>query len=632
MQTNLKAMRKYDAGLILITVLAVVAFVLVLLNLSPGTSLSPRFSQLTYLKETEGASLDFNSVIQIPTSEWTQVSPPVNLGMDTGVHWFSMIVQPTQSNQSRFLLHVDYPLLDNLDVAVYSQVGSKPKVTFSSGDSKRFHDRHIAHVKPLFPLPASAQSQRVIIRVQTSGNIRLPIRIWQETEFIEYTSTRNLVLGIFFGVLLAMGVSNAFLTVTTKNASFLFYSGYVINLALILMTLHGYGFSHIWPESSWFQSKAIIVFANATIMFAALFTRSLLPIKDYSHKLDRMTKAISWVCGLSIIAGMVLPYWLMIKAFLLLLSLVVIFVLALGVWLSLKREVVARYFTIAWGFLLISGLCASLDNVNIIQLPISSNDLLVIGGTVETLILALILAINYSHSRDDLIDAKEFALEQEKQANTAKENLLEVQKRYQDDLEYKVQERTLELEITLRELSEVNQELERLNSIDPLTGAHNRRHFDKRLRSEGRRSRREQTPLSLIIVDVDHFKKINDEYGHDGGDACLIHVTNVFKKLIHRPTDDLCRIGGEEFAIILPNTDLSGAYHVAENIRYSLENSPLEYEGQTVKLTASAGVSTTIIADEEHAQSLFKYADECLYEAKASGRNTVINKNLQEKL
>ena len=143
--------------------------------------------------------------------------------------------------------------------------------------------------------------------------------------------------------------------------------------------------------------------------------------------------------------------------------------------------------------------------------------------------MALILAINYSHSRDDLIDAQQFALEQEKQASTAKESLLEVQKRYQDDLEYKVEERTLELEITLRELSEVNQELERLNAIDPLTGAHNRRHFDKRLRSEGRRSRREQTPLSLVIIDVDHFKKINDEYGHDGGDECLIHVTKVFQ-------------------------------------------------------------------------------------------------------
>ena len=632
MQTNLKAMRKYDAGLILITALAVVTFALVLLNLSPATSLSPRFSQLTYLKETRGMKLDFNSVVQTSASEWSQVSSPVNLGMDTNAHWLSMVIEPTQSNQSRFLLHIDYPLLDNLDVAVYSQVGTKPIVSYSGGDGQSFDDRPIAHVKPLFPLPDSAQSLRIIIKLQTSGSIRLPIRIWGETEFIEYTSTRNLVLGIFFGVLLAMGVSNAFLTVTTKNVSFLFYSGYVINLAFTLITLHGYGFSYIWSSSTWFQSKAIIVFANATIMFATLFTRSLLPIKNYSNKLDNVTKAISWICGLSIVAGLVLPYWLMIKAFLLLLSLVVIFTLSLGVWLSLKGEVVARYFTIAWGFLLISGLCASLDNVNIIQLPISSNDLLVIGGTVETLILALILAINYSHSRDDLIDAQQFALEQEKQANTAKENLLEVQKRYQDDLEYKVQERTLELEITLRELSDVNQELERLNAIDPLTGAHNRRHFDKRLRSEGRRSRREQTPLSLIIIDVDHFKKINDEYGHDGGDACLIHVTNVFQKLIHRPTDDLCRIGGEEFAIILPNTDLNGAYHVAENIRHSLENSPLEYEGQVIKLTASAGVSATVIADEEHAQSLFKYADDCLYEAKASGRNTVIHRHLQEKL
>jgi len=191
----------------------------------------------------------------------------------------------------------------------------------------------------------------------------------------------------------------------------------------------------MWPGSTWFQGKAILVFANSTIMFAAMFTRSLLPIRAHSVKLDKITQAISWVCGLSIILGLILPYSFMIKAFLLLLSLIVIFTLGLGIWLTLKGVVVARYFTIAWGFLLISGLSASLDNVNIIQLPISSNNLLFIGGAVETLILALILAINYSHSRDDLIEAQQFALEQEKQANTAKENLLEVQKRYQDDLE-----------------------------------------------------------------------------------------------------------------------------------------------------------------------------------------------------
>lgn len=632
MQTNLKAMRKYDAGLIFVTIVAAVGFISVLLSLSPITNANPKYSQLSYLKETEGKALDFRTVAQTSLDEWQSVSSPINLGMDTKVHWFSMIVSPTQSTGSRYLLHIDYPLIDHLDVAVFSQLGSSPVVTYASGDAEPFDNRPVLHVKPLFPLPESAQSQRVIIRVQTSGTIRLPIRIWEEAEFISFTSSRNLALGIFFGILVAMGVSNAFLTVTTSNVSFLFYLGYIVNLALILATLHGYGFAYLWSGSALFQSKAILLFSNATIMFATLFTRSLLPISVYSGKVDKIVKALSWVYGISIVTSFFLPYSFMIKAFLLLLSFTVIFVMWLGIWLALKGVVVARYFTIAWGFLLVSGLSASLDNVNLIQLPISSNNLLIIGGAVETLILALILAINYSHSRDDLVDAQQFALEQEKHANSAKENLIEVQKRHQEDLEYKVEERTLELEVTLRELFEANNELERLNAIDPLTGAHNRRHFDKRLRSEGRRSRREQTPLSLIIIDVDHFKSINDRYGHDGGDECLKHVTRVFQNHIHRPTDDLCRIGGEEFAVILPNTDIEGALHVAESMRRGLESSPLVYGNESIQLTASAGLSTTVIVDEDHAQRLFKFADELLYEAKSAGRNRVEYKTLQEKL
>jgi len=632
MQTNLKAMRKYDAGLIFVTIVAAVGFISVLLSLSPITNANPKYSQLSYLKETEGKALDFRTVAQTSLDEWQSVSSPINLGMDTKVHWFSMMVSPTQSTGSRYLLHIDYPLIDHLDVAVFSQLGSSPVVTYASGDAEPFDNRPVLHVKPLFPLPESAQSQRVIIRVQTSGTIRLPIRIWEEAEFISFTSSRNLALGIFFGILVAMGVSNAFLTVTTSNVSFLFYSGYIVNLALILATLHGYGFAYLWSGSALFQSKAILLFSNATIMFATLFTRSLLPISVYSGKVDKIVKALSWVYGISIVTSFFLPYSFMIKAFLLLLSFTVIFIMWLGIWLALKGVVVARYFTIAWGFLLVSGLSASLDNVNLIQLPISSNNLLIIGGAVETLILALILAINYSHSRDDLVDAQQFALEQEKHANSAKENLIEVQKRHQEDLEYKVEERTLELEVTLRELSEANNELERLNAIDPLTGAHNRRHFDKRLRSEGRRSRREQTPLSLIIIDVDHFKSINDRYGHDGGDECLKHVTRVFQHHIHRPTDDLCRIGGEEFAVILPNTDIEGALHVAESMRRGLESSPLVYGNESIQLTASAGLSTTVIGDEDHAQRMFKFADELLYEAKSAGRNRVEYKTLQEKL
>ena len=630
MQINSNAIRRYDIGLIATTLIAVFAFIIVIVNLSPVAESAPRYSQLKYLKNEKGNDYNFDNIAQVPASEWSTISAPVNLGMDGDVQWFSLVIAPTQSDESRFILHIDYPLLDTLDVGVFQLTGSKPTALYSAGDGQSLSGRPIFHAKPLFPLPNSAESQRVFIKVETSGTVRLPIRIWEEKEFIVYTSSRNVALGIFFGILMAMGISNAFLTVTARKLSFLFYSGYVFSLALTLITLHGYGFAYLWKDNIWFQSKAVVVFASATIMFASLFTRSLLPVREHSIKLDRISKGISWVCGASIIVGMAVPYYVMIKLFLVLLSLIVIFTLGLGLWLASRGVVVARYFSVAWGFLLVSGLTASLDNVNLIQLPIGSNNLLIVGGAVETIILALILAISYSHSRDDLIEAQQFALDQEMQANIAKENLLEVQKRYQDDLEYKVEERTLELEITLRELSEVNQELERLNAIDPLTGVYNRRHFDKRLRSEGRRSRREQTPLSLILMDIDHFKNINDTYGHDGGDACLIHIAQLFQKHIHRPTDDVCRIGGEEFAIILPNTDLSGAYHVAQTIREALEGTPLNYEGQNIDLTASAGVSSTIIENEDHAQLLLRHADALLYEAKAGGRNNVKYKTLQE--
>ena len=631
MRLNLKAMPRYDAGLVAITVIAVVAFIFVVFSLSPSTSKGPHFSQLEYLIDND-SSLDFNTITRVPNGQWTSVSSPVNLGMHSETYWFSLLVPPTESDEHRYLLHIDYPLIDNLDIGIYRNFGSTPIATFSAGDAQRIALRPIKHATPLFPLPLSAESQRVYIKVQTSGTVRLPISIWEEREFFSYTSGKNIALGIFFGVLVAMGVSNAFLTFAARNASFLYYSGYVLSLALTLATLHGLGYMYLWVDNAWLQSKSLLLFANSTILFAAMFTRSLLPIREFSAKLDKITQSIAWVVGVNTIAGFVLPYSFMIKVYLVVLTLIVIYTLSLGIWLTLKGVAVARYFTIAWAFLLVSGLSASLDNSNFIELPISSNSLLIVGGAVETLILALILAINYSHSRDDLISAQQFALEQEKQANIAKEDLLEVQKRYQDDLEYKVEERTLELEITLRELSEVNQELERLNAIDPLTGVHNRRHFDKRLRSEGRRSRREQTPLSLAIIDVDHFKSVNDKYGHDGGDECLIHVTRIFQKLLQRPTDDLCRIGGEEFAIILPNTELEGARHVIESMRDALEKNPLLYNGEQVNLTASAGVSTTIIRDEDHAQVLFRYADELLYQAKSAGRNNVKHEYLQEKL
>ena len=307
-----------------------------------------------------------------------------------------------------------------------------------------------------------------------------------------------------------------------------------------------------------------------------------------------------------------------------LLTITVFLIMGVALWLARKKVSIAGYYALAWGALLVSAFTASLDNLDIVNISIPSQYLLVYGATIEVLMLAFILAISYSRQRDFMLSAKEDALEKEREAVRAKQALIELQQSTQDELEYKVGERTLELEIALRELSEANRELEKLNTIDPLTGIRNRRHFDKRLQAEGRRSRREQTPLALAMVDIDHFKSVNDLHGHSAGDACIQHVATILQQQLKRLSDDVCRYGGEEFGLILPNTDTAGAQQLLEAMRAEIEANPCQIDGTSISLTISAGVVSGIIAFSDEETSLLKTADERLYQAKQTGRNRVV--------
>lgn len=627
MQLRTHTVRRYDFWLVASTCLAIAFFLVVAFRLVPVSTSVERIQGLTYFQDSND-SITFDSVFEVSSSQWEPVSNPVNLGMNHVPYWFTFTLPPTPENLGAYLVEVRYPLLDNIEVAYYRQGATEPLMTYSGGDAQAFSSRPVSHESLLFPTPASDEGLRVIIRVKTGGTIRLPIRLWEEKEFVEHTSKQNLFMGIFFGFLLAMGISNLFLFLTTRNRTFLMYSGYVFSLTLTLGAIHGFAYAHIWPNQIWFQGRAVAIFANAAIMFALIFSRMLLQVQEHSRRADHLLKVLSALFAVNILISLILPYAYLIRIFLLLLSAVVLITLALGIWLALKGVVVARYYSFAWAFLLFSGFTASLDNLNLLPFDIPSNYLLMLGAAVETLILALVLAISYSHNREEMYDAQEKALAQEKAALAAKEDLIAVQTQYQEELEYKVEERTLELEIALRELSEANNELEALNSIDSMTGIRNRRHFDKRLLAEGRRSRREQTPLSLAMVDVDHFKRINDEYGHTAGDSCIRHIATQLQSLLRRPTDDVCRYGGEEFAVILPNTDLNGAKQVIEAMREKIETTPVDVDGESISMTISAGVATTVVAYEEHELALLKHADKQLYAAKEAGRNQVKADNL----
>ena len=132
--------------------------------------------------------------------------------------------------------------------------------------------------------------------------------------------------------------------------------------------------------------------------------------------------------------------------------------------------------------------------------------------------------------------------------------------------------------------------------IDGLTGVSNRRAFDRRLEVEWNRSCRNSTPLSLIMLDIDYYKKYNDTYGHQGGDDCLKQVASVIDATLGRSTDLLCRYGGEEFCVILPETDKEGAKTVGEKIRVAIESLKIPHIGSEINssLTISVGTATTV--------------------------------------
>ncbi|MCD8349062.1 MAG: diguanylate cyclase [Planctomycetaceae bacterium] len=167
--------------------------------------------------------------------------------------------------------------------------------------------------------------------------------------------------------------------------------------------------------------------------------------------------------------------------------------------------------------------------------------------------------------------------------------------------------------------------IERLGMIDALTDIPNRRSFDHQITVEWRRAVREAQPISLLIIDADQFKRYNDTYGHPQGDALLQSIARNISRSLKRPTDLCARLGGEEFAVVLPGTDLDGALLVAEQVRRSIETCkvPSPHTDSMTSITVSIGVATTVPGQDDKIEDLMARADQKLYQAKQEGRNRV---------
>lgn len=273
-----------------------------------------------------------------------------------------------------------------------------------------------------------------------------------------------------------------------------------------------------------------------------------------------------------------------------------------------------------------SSLCVSIAAVVAMVLPIALANLTLIALTPTAAYYALgvALLLLYAHQAVVMMQSRRVLATQIRLR--VENSLLAAQLGVQAEKTAAELERRMDVERVLRASRD---KAERMSGTDSMTDIANRRYFDRRLKQEISRAFRERSQLSLVLCDIDFFKQYNDTYGHQQGDECLKAFARMLFGFCRRGGDLAARTGGEEFALILPNTDHAAALRLAENARCAFDGMAIAHAGSALKanVTASFGVATVMPSDLEAGEALIGRADQALYLGKSHGRNQVVSEN-----
>lgn len=550
--------------------------------------------------EDPGNNLSLQQAMQQTAWESTKESV-FNRGYSASAWWIRFSLR-NPNPAATWLLEIAYSPLDQIDLYLVHGNGNTDHTTM--GDKKPFHERPIEHRYFVAPISMAQHDQiDVYLRLRSTGSVQAPMALWPEAEFYARDIGHTALQGLYYGGLLIIALYNLLVYTVLRERYYLYYVGWVVCMFWFMASINGWAFQFLWPYATRWNDVSIVASLALLVLFGYLFAYTFLGVRHWP-KVFRWFNAVAVSgCLLLFMASLVLPYAMMGPVLIPFAAVGCLWGLVVGTVAIRRRVASATIYLVGWSMILVGGLILAMNKVHILPRNMLTDYAVQLGSLLEVLLLSFALAARINQERKLRLEAQQ--------------NALEVQRKANEELEQRVQERTQALE-------EANKKLRELSDTDQLTGLKNRRFLNLFIEKEFARAQRYRHSIAVLMIDVDHFKSVNDNYGHPLGDDCLQEVASRIRQEMRWPSDTAARYGGEEFCVVLPETNPEGAAIVAERIRAKIERNPIPTRAQTLSLTVSVGTHVAIPAPGATAADFIGRADAALYEAKQRGRNQVV--------
>lgn len=549
-------------------------------------------------------------------------TPALNFGFTRGRVWLRFqIDNPLPDAQTR-ILDVRYFLLDNVSLHVPIASGE-----YQIQRNGRFYlpdvtDRHGRFYSFSLHLPARS-SQVFYLEVESGDSIALPIVLSTPAQQHRYQIRDTLFMTLYGGLILSTLLFALFMLASLRERELVYYVGFLVSHhVLAIMLMEGVPTALFGLDSLLVTRELVLPAISCAILMSVLFMRNFLRLRQHNLTLYRVSQWMAGAMAVTLVLMMILPHFVAV-----ILNVLVCMVVGTGILaccvLQARTQREARHFLLAWTAGILGATFYGLKVFQLVPVNTFTSYSWHMGTVVEAILFSFTIAHRVNMERRERLRTQTELADRERALRVTQEQLLHAETAAKEELEARVRERTRDISRILSELEHENKVLVELSINDGLTRVRNRRFFNDIYPQLWQEALEQHQWFSIIMVDIDHFKGINDQHGHLMGDRCLLVIAGVIKQLVSRPTDVVCRYGGEEFIVLLPETDVESARWVAERIRKRISETLCELDDQAITVTASFGVAGMIPEPGLDPMKLISVCDEALYTSKQQGRNRV---------